>query len=185
MLPPPWSTANLSAYTRTRGRRLDARRTTLPENLHVYSTLKALKSSGSNAAIIITDRMLSGNEKFPSGRTVIYRPRSLVLGIGCNRGTSASLIEEAVNSLFAQYALYPGCIRNIATINIKRDEQGINEFARQYHLPVEYFDMESLGSATLTSAPSPAALRYTGAPGICEAAAVLSSGNESLLCTQI
>jgi cobalamin biosynthesis protein CbiG len=42
-------------------------------------------------------------------------------------------------------------IRNIATIDLKKNEAGLRQFARKYGLPVEYFDKESLRNADFPS----------------------------------
>jgi cobalamin biosynthesis protein CbiG len=72
-------------------------------------------------------------------------PKNLVVGIGCNRGTAALEIEKAVRQVFAEYGLSVKSIRNIATIDIKKNEPGLLEFARKHRLPIEYFDKEALG----------------------------------------
>jgi cobalt-precorrin 5A hydrolase/precorrin-3B C17-methyltransferase len=112
-------------------------------------------------------------------------PQRLVLGIGCNRGTNATEIEEAVTKVFSEHGLSIKSIRNIATIDIKQNEAGLLEFARKYRLPIEYFDKEALGRAKFPSRPSAAALKHVGTPAVCEAAALLSSGSDSLLVPKI
>ena len=67
----------------------------LPVNAHIYENPEALKGSDCRAAIIITDHILSEEHLFPEPM-LVYRPKSLVLGIGCNRGTSSEVIDEAV-----------------------------------------------------------------------------------------
>jgi len=111
--------------------------------------------------------------------------KSLVLGIGCNRGTKAAEIEEAVIQVFSEYGLSLKSIRNIATIDIKKNEPGLLGFARKYRLPVDYFDKEALGKVKSPSRPSAAVLRHVGTPAVCEAAALLSSGSDSLIVPKI
>jgi len=111
--------------------------------------------------------------------------QSLVVGIGCNRGTKASEIERAVSQVFSEHGLSVKSIRNIATIDIKKSEVGLLEFARKYHLLIEYFDKEALGKARFPSRPSPQVLKHVGTPAVCEAAALLSSGNSSLIVPKV
>ena len=108
-------------------------------------------------------------------------PKDLVLGIGCNRGTAALEIERAVSRVFSEHALSIKNIRNIATIDIKKNEPGLLGFARKYRLPIAYFDKEALSKAKFLSEPSAAVLRHVGTPAVCESAALLSSGNPTLL----
>jgi cobalt-precorrin 5A hydrolase/precorrin-3B C17-methyltransferase len=154
----------------------------LPENLRIAASIADLRQPDSLAALVITDRILN-KERWAllPEHTVIYRPRSLVVGIGCNRGTPCAQIEAAVNRVFAENGLSIKSIRNIATITVKSSEAGLTEFAGRYHLPVDYFDKETLGKTAFPSRPSAAALRHVGTPAVCEAAALLSSGGDSLV----
>ncbi len=110
-------------------------------------------------------------------------PQNLVVGIGCNRGTAALEIENAVSQVFSEYGLSIKGIRNIATIDIKKNEPGLSKFARKYRLPVEYFDKEALGK--VKSHPSPLVLKHVGTPAVCESAALLSSGGDSLIIPKV
>ena len=118
-------------------------------------------------------------------KRVIYRPKSLVIGIGCNRGTQCAEIEAAVSRVFSEHALSIKSIRNIATITLKKDEAGLLEFARKHRLPIEYFDKETLCRVKFPSSPSPAVLRHVGTPAVCESAALLSSGSNSLIIPKV
>lgn len=149
----------------------------LPENVTVFDSLDALAGADCAAALVITDRTISEEKRarLPR-RTVVYRPKSLVAGIGCNRGTGADVIEAAVRDVFSRHGLSTGSIRSVATIDLKRDEEGLLRFARGYGLPVEYYDRESLSAADFPSPASEVARKYAGTPAVCESAAILSSG---------
>ena len=154
----------------------------LPDNVNIFNSIEALHQSNPRAALIITDRVLDeGKLALLPRYTVVYRPKSLVVGIGCNRGPTCSQIEEAVTAVFLMQGIATKSIRNIATINLKKDETGLLEFAQKYRLPIEYFDKEDLRQANFPSTPSSMALKYVGTPAVCESAAILSSGNPSLI----
>ncbi|MDP2916397.1 MAG: precorrin-3B C(17)-methyltransferase [Dehalococcoidia bacterium] len=148
-----------------------------PEDLspdaRIFASIDALRQSDCRAAVIITDRLLD-DTAFPMP-AVVYRPKSLVVGIGCNRGTSCADIEAAVTRVFSESGLSMRCIRNLATIDLKKNETGLLQFAAKYHLPVEYFDKESLGKVACPSRPSAMTVKHVGVPAVCEAAAILSS----------
>jgi cobalt-precorrin 5A hydrolase/precorrin-3B C17-methyltransferase len=152
----------------------------LPTNLRIFTELKNLTESSCQAAVVITDRILAEGYQDLPDYTLIYRPKSLVIGIGCNRGTQSEEIEKGVGRVFLEHRLSIKSIRNIATIDRKKNEAGLLEFAREYNLPIEYFDKETLEKADFSPSPS-AAQKYLGTPSVCEAAAILSSGNTSLL----
>jgi cobalt-precorrin 5A hydrolase len=132
----------------------------LPDNIHVFTSIEALMESDCQAALIITDRILGERCQSLPGGTVTYRPKSLVVGIGCKRGTEAVAIEEAVKRVFTEHGLSIKSIRKIATIDSKKNEAGLLEFAQKYHLPVDYFDTEALSRVEFPSEPSAMALKY-------------------------
>ena len=158
----------------------------LPDNVRIFTTIEALTQSNSQAGLIVTDRILDNeHQALLPHNTVIYRPKSLVVGIGCNRGTRFAEIEESVNRVFSEQGLSIKSIRNIATITLKKNETGLLEFARKYRLQIEYFDKETLCGVNFPSSPSAAALRHVGTPAVCESAALLSSGSDSLIVPKV
>ena len=153
----------------------------LPGNICVFASLEALEESGCQAALIITDRLLGQEHQALLERAVIYRPKSLVVGIGCNLGTSCSQIEEAVTQVLLEHRLSVTSIRNIATIDLKRDEQGLMEFAQRHNLPLEFFTKETLSQTKFPSSPSGMTFKWIGTPAVCEPAALLSSKSTRLV----
>lgn len=153
----------------------------LPENIRQFSSLDDLGRSTCLAALVITDRLLGQEHQALLNRAVICRPKSLVVGIGCNRGIICSKIEEAITQVLLEHRLSLKSIRNIATIDLKRDEQGLLEFARKRELPVEFFARETLSQVKFPSAPSATTFKWVGAPAVCEPAALLSSESHHLV----
>lgn len=93
-------------------------------------------------------------------------------------------IENAVKQVLSEHNLSIKGVRNLATIDIKKNEVGLLEFARKYRLPIAYFDKEALSKVKPTL-PSPAVLKHVGTPAVCESAALLSSGSNSLLVPKV
>lgn len=183
--------------------------TPFPQNLSSYPSLVELHRSQCAVALIITDRdCLPGRQigtreeaSFGHVPSVIYRPKSLVVGMGCRRGVSREHLEELLVTTFRKHNLSMKCIRCIATAEIKRDEAGILELAENYGVPVVCFgpdrlnevfqdndketlsrvgdrtDVASIGTPT----PSAAAHRLLGVWGVSEPAALLASGSSELL----
>jgi len=150
----------------------------LPQNVHIITNIDTLRKSDYGAAVIITDRIVDGLKlKMP---TVILRPKSLVVGIGCNRGTNCSEIKDAVARIFSENGLSTRCIQALATIDLKNNETGLLQYAEKYNLPVRYFSKEHLSQAEFPSEPSEMVLKHVGTPAVCEAAAVLA-GNGNLI----
>ena len=62
---------------------------------------------------------------------VVYRPPSLVAGVGCSRGASAEEILGLLRASLAEAGLSEGSVAALASIDAKRDEAGLLEAARE------------------------------------------------------
>lgn len=150
----------------------------LSRNISVYPSLDMLKSSGCTAAVVITDRIFN-LEGLPTA-TVLIRPRSLVVGIGFHHGLSAGELETALLGTIERHHLSPPSMRLLATIDSRRDENGLLDLAKRRRLPVQFFPTERLRSFTAPN-PSATVARYVGAYGVCEPAAMLASNGGPLV----
>lgn len=114
------------------------------------------------------------------GAALVFRPRNLVVGVGCNRGVLVAEIRQACDELFAQERLSQLSIRNLASIDLKQDETGLLACAEDLDVGIDFFSKEELnGVANITI--SEAALRNVGAIGVAEPAALLSAQSNDLL----
>ena len=164
-----------------------AARNNLPQNVTVYPTLDALAQSESVAALLITDRVLSDAPALLGNHPlVVYRPPSLVIGIGCRRGVSRAELDNLLTEVLQQRSLSPSSIAAIATADLKAAEPGIIELAAQYGVPLQTYSAEQLNQvfADLPDAglnKSEAAHRLLGVWGVAEPAALLAAGSKELV----
>jgi cobalt-precorrin 5A hydrolase len=112
---------------------------------------------------------------------LILRPKSLVVGVGCKRGTEAAEIDAALNRVFEEYKLSLLAVRNLATAELKKDEEGLNELVKLYHWPAVYYSVSDLQAPVEVPSPSDKVMKHLGVESVCEKAAVLSAGAEELL----
>lgn len=147
--------------------------------VELYDSFAEAMRSDAPGRVFVTHRYLPHMEN----RTALLaiRPRDLVLGIGCNRGTSAEEIEAVVKACLPQAFLAFASIGVIATIDAKQDEAGLNAFAARHRLPVRHYAAEQLNRVEVPSPPSAPALAAVGARGVCEPAAILAAGGGPLL----
>ena len=117
----------------------------------------------------------------PFDVTLRLLPKNIVLGIGCKKGTSEETIEKAVLDTLAQYRFDIRMISEIATINIKKNEEGLCAFAEKYALPVKTYTAEELMSVSGKFDSSDFVLETTGADNVCERSAVLCSGGKLVI----
>lgn len=125
------------------------------------------------------DIVISNRANLPPG-TLAFRPRNLAVGVGCNRGVPADDIDLAIRETLANNMLSIHSVRNMATIDIKRDEAGIIECARRFGWDIHFFSPDRLNSVSGIS-PSPAVKRATGAAAVAEPAALLSAVADKIL----
>ena len=177
----------------------------LPDNLRVYSSLDDLASSGCASALLVSDATRIAAEYAAAGGgapVVVFRPYSLVAGMGCRKGVPTSELEGLLASTLDENGLALPCLSVIATADLKREEPGILELAAKLGVPVRCFTTEELndvferrdedfcqpafqmaGKSIPGFAPtrSPAPQRLVGVAGVAEPAALLASGANRLL----
>jgi cobalt-precorrin 5A hydrolase len=115
-----------------------------------------------------------------SAHGALLHPKALVVGIGCNRSTPAAAIAGAVAETCLRHHLAPAAIARLASIDLKKDEAGLLEYARQQNLPIDFYGKDQLNEVEGIST-SEAVQRATGARGVAEPAALLSAGPGSTL----
>jgi cobalt-precorrin 5A hydrolase / precorrin-3B C17-methyltransferase len=103
------------------------------------------------------------------------RPRNLIVGIGCNSGTSSQEIESAVKTVLLEHNLSFLSIRSIATIDQKAQEPGLIEFAAKYDFRINSFPADELNKVG-GIVKSEAVFRATGAHAVAEPASLLVAG---------
>jgi len=118
-------------------------------------------------------------------KTLVIRPPTLCLGIGCNRDTPKEEIATAVDKTLRNFGLSPLSVFCVASADRKADETGLKSFARELRLPFVTYPAEALNAVSETHAglspPSQQAMHHLGVKGVAEPAALLGAGEESLL----
>ncbi|QPA32448.1 cobalt-precorrin 5A hydrolase [Thermaerobacillus caldiproteolyticus] len=153
--------------------------TPLPSHICVYSSIPEALAEKPDAALVVTHRLLSKEEEAILQNGVLYRPKVIVLGIGCNRGTSAEEIEAVIDETLAELRFSVKSVKAVCTIALKKDEPGLLEVVRKYGWEFVYYSPEELNHVHIEQ-PSETVFRYTGAYGVSEPAAKLYSGAENL-----
>jgi cobalt-precorrin 5A hydrolase len=179
----------------------------LPDNITIYPSREALAAASCSVALIITDSREGfwGQGFFKDKIVVFYRPRSLVVGMGCRRGVPVEELEELLLDTFQKSNLSLGSFACLATAELKKDEAGILALAEKYDVPLRCYSGEELNSVFQTQSsvpslrkggsggistsdqgsqgPTPSMKAYSllGLWGVSEPAALLSSGSKELL----
>ncbi len=116
-----------------------------------------------------------------SPHVLILRPKSLVAGMGCNRGTKTREMKELLFASFEKYGLCLKSLYAISTIDIKKDEHGLLRLAKSIGLPLLFFSREELKRVENIKTPSETVKKHMGVQSVCEAAAILGAENGNLV----
>ncbi|MGI8650335.1 MAG: precorrin-3B C(17)-methyltransferase [Rubrobacter sp.] len=122
-------------------------------------------------SIVVSDR----TREF-SSPAVVYRPASLVVGVGCSRGASSGEIVRLVRESLAAAELSEGSVSAFASVDVKRDEAGLLAAAEEFGVGVRFFSSADLSRFVVPN-PSEVVRGAVGTPSVAEAA-VISSGAE-------
>lgn len=140
--------------------------------------------AGFRAGVVVSH---ATNQPLPqSVPIVVIRPKTLVVGIGCDRGTTVEEIETGVAQVFTDRGLARASVRNFATYVLKKDEEGLLEFVRRHHLPLEWYEAPEINRvADLIPNPSSVVYKFIGVVGVAEPAALLSANAQRLLVEKV
>ncbi len=114
----------------------------------------------------------------PEGEALHIVPRIAVLGIGCKRGISECRLQEAFSVFCAANALAPQSVAAAASIDLKKDEQGLLDFAKNNGWTTEFYTAETLRTVRGYFTASQFVKGVTGVDNVCERAAVKAAGGK-------
>ncbi|TKB50054.1 cobalamin biosynthesis protein [Ferrimonas aestuarii] len=149
-----------------------------PSHWHWNTNLETEPSPSAQARIAISHR-----QSLPAfqGPTAIWRPKVLDLGVGCDRGTPANVVEQALEAFLQQHDLSPLSLRSLNSISLKADETGLIGTANRLKLPFDCFDAERLDGVEGIENPSATVKRCVGVSSVAEAASLYASQSPRLL----
>lgn len=147
----------------------------LPPHVEVFYRVQDINPSRFKLILCVSPQV----PDFPEMPMICYVPRVVHLGIGLARqaGPTREVLEEIVGKLEKSGIMLPG-IASISTIDVKSDEPVV--MALQKKFPVNFYTAEELAQMEVPH-PSKTVLKHVGTPSVCEAAALLASGNTRLL----
>ena len=107
-----------------------------------------------------------------SQATVRLVPKIVHLGIGCKRNTPLERIEELVLPELERLDLDMRSIAGLASVDLKKDEQGLLAFAQKYKIPAHFYSAEELNALEGDFTPSSFVQSVVGVSNVCERSAV-------------
>lgn len=131
------------------------------------------------ARIVVTDRIEAGPWIQAELPTVTLHPKSLVVGMGCNRGTDVAVIRSLLEETLAEAGLSIESVAAITTVDLKAGEIGFLKLVKDLGVPLIDFPADELAGIEV---PTPSALveGHVGTPSVAEAS-VLARGAELIV----
>jgi cobalt-precorrin 5A hydrolase/precorrin-3B C17-methyltransferase len=106
-------------------------------------------------------------------RGIVYHPRTLVAGVGCERHADTAEVVELIELALASRNLAPASLAAIASIDIKADEPALLGAARHFGVPLRLFSAAELAQERYRLRdPSDYVENTVGTPSVAEAAAL-------------
>jgi len=115
-------------------------------------------------------------------KKLVYHPKSLALGIGCERGASLTEVQTLIQQVLAENNFSKKSVGCVCSIDLKADEVAINQAAAWLEVPLRLFDAATLERETPRLAtPSDIVFQEVGCHGVAEGAALAAAGSDSQL----
>jgi cobalt-precorrin 5A hydrolase len=148
----------------------------IPENV---VTVEAESDTGLQYAVIISNHV----DNVPSYRKVLYiRPKNLIMGFGCRRGVSKGQIESAVSDFLEMNSVSPKSLKAMATIDLKKDEKGLQEFCSEKGLELRIVNRDDIKKVEDGYTASNFVKEHVGVSSVAEPCSVLAGNNARLIC---
>lgn len=153
----------------------------LPKNVSIVKDIDELRSDDFKAGLIISDKIIT--DPLLVNKSVIYRPKSLVVGLGFHWDTTQKQIEDGILKVLKENGLSFHSIRNLSTINRGKSPASLGSFSDKHGIPLEFYDKEKLDKIMVPN-PSDVVKKYEGTSSVSEASSILSSGGELIVTKQ-
>jgi cobalt-precorrin 5A hydrolase len=108
------------------------------------------------------------------------RPRNLVAGMGCHKGTPVAELVDFIKRTFEQEGLSLLSLKALATIAAKKEEAGLKMAARSLGVEFLWFTATELQDMPVPHS-SPQVARHLGVGSVSEAAALKAGGVELIV----
>jgi cobalt-precorrin 5A hydrolase len=153
----------------------------LPKNVSIVNDIDELRSDAFKAGLIISDKIIT--DQLLVNKSVIYRPKSLVVGLGFHWDTTQKEIEDGILKVLRENRLSFLSIRNLSTINRGKSPASLGSFSDKHGIPLEFYDKGELDKIMVPN-PSDVVKKYEGTSSVSEASSILSSGGELIVTKQ-
>lgn len=133
-----------------------------------------------NATLVLTSSFRASAVSSPE--RLVFRPRVVALGVGCERGCDPAALIVHVRAVLTEADLAPASVAGVFSIDVKADEPAVHALAADLGAPARFLSARRLEAETpRLSNPSDLVFREVGCHGVAEGAALAAAGPEGRL----
>ena len=103
-------------------------------------------------------------------------PQIVTVGIGCKKGISSVQIESLVDKILKESHINKASVGKIASIDLKKNEEGLLAFCSKYNIEPEFYPAEELKQVKGEFSASAFVKSITGVDNVCERSAAHAGG---------
>jgi cobalt-precorrin 5A hydrolase len=126
-------------------------------------------------------RVANLTDAVPVVTTATETLKPLVIGIGCRRGVTAEQVNSCIEFALGRVERSLSDVREIATLDLKQGEAGLNEWCRQNGIPLRAISRAIVQNRPWVTRPSEWVRENVGVEGVCEPCALLAAFRGKLL----
>lgn len=154
----------------------------LPKGVEYSVSLNNVNPNDYEILLIATDKTdLKQNNPEHYKNSILYHPKSLVLGLGCDRNVSFETVENGILKILSDNGLAFQSVKTIASADLKKDEEAFLRISKKYGWEFKTFSSEELDRVSEIETPSEVVKNFVGTKSVSEASSILASGAGSLL----
>lgn len=113
--------------------------------------------------------------------TTTEAEKTVIVGVGCRRGAEKERIKDAIMSALEEAGVGIEEVRLIATADVKKDEKGIIEAAKDFDAPLSIIESKRILAFAGAFEKSDYVMEKVGVPAVAEPSAMLAGRRTSLL----
>ena len=140
-------------------------------------------STFENLQISLTSKAVSGSKDH-----LVYHPKTIAVGVGCERGTDPEELISLVSNTLKKNKIAPESVAAVVSIDLKSDEPAIHVLTDKLadklgeSSPARFFDAAVLEEQTpKLQNPSKTVFKEVGCHGVAEGAALAAAGKSGKL----
>ena len=175
--PKGWHLQHPTQYKKFMAKLLNGASIRIPCNLPWLENTSLPFSKDGELSINVTEKLVKAD---PASLT--YTPECLAIGIGCERNVTTDEVIGLVKKTLTKHTLSLKSIAIIVSIDLKMDEEALNELSMELKKPLRFFNAAKLELETPRLLnPSTIVFNEVGCHGVAEAAALAATGLEGEL----